>query len=106
MQQGQPDDAIPVLQRCVAIDPDYASCWEGLGQASQSLGRTIEAKGFFNKAIGVGGFNELNAVAIRSAKSSLFMLEHPGGDPMCAPGMPGVPEHLAQCRDYATPPAR
>src|ERR1700721_991555 len=43
----------PVLQRCVAIDPAFASCWEGLGEASGSLVRTIKAKGFFNKAIGL-----------------------------------------------------
>jgi hypothetical protein len=31
------------------------------------------------------------------------MLEHAGGDPLCAPGMPGVPEHLAQRRNYVDP---
>ncbi len=100
VEQDQSDDAIPVLQRCATINPDYAACWEKLGEASASLGRTSEAKGFFKKAIEVGGFDEMNVAAINRAKHSLFMLEHPGGDPMCAPGMPGLRLHLEQCRDY------
>lgn len=100
IEENEADDAIPVLQRCLATDPDYAACWEKLGEASVSLGKLSEAKGFFKKAIEVGGFDEMNAAAIKAAKHSLFMLEHPGGDPMCAPGMPGLRLHLAQCRDY------
>ncbi|HXX99358.1 MAG TPA: trypsin-like peptidase domain-containing protein [Candidatus Limnocylindrales bacterium] len=96
----QPDDALPVLQKCVTTDPDYAACWEKLGEASLSLGRTSEAKGFFNKAIETGGTNEMNAAAIKGAKQELFWLEHPGGDPACAPGEIGIKLHLDQCRDY------
>lgn len=100
IEQDQADDAAPVLQRCVAVDPDFAACWEKLGDASVSLGRKSEAKGFFKKAIEVGGTNEMNATAVNGAKYSLFVLEHPGGDPMCAPGMLGLRLHLLQCRDY------
>jgi S1-C subfamily serine protease len=100
IEQNQADDALTVLQRCVGIDPDYAACWAELGDASVSLGRTSEAKRFYKKAIDVGAFDEMNAAAIKSAKFSLFKLEHPGGDPMCAPGMPGLSLHLDQCRDY------
>ncbi len=103
IEQDQTDDAIPVLQRCLTTDPDYALCWEKLGEASASLGKTSEAKGFFKKAIEVGSFDETNAAAIKTAKYRLFMLEHPGGDPMCAPGMPGLSMHLAQCHEYLDP---
>jgi S1-C subfamily serine protease len=100
----QADDAIPVLQRCVTTDPDFAACWEKLGEVSVSLGRKSEAKGFFKKAIEVGGIDEANAAAIDSAKQSLFFLEHPGADAICAPGMPGQRLHLPQCRDYLDAP--
>src|SRR5207237_7922889 len=100
IEQNQADDAVSILQRCTAIDPDYAACWEELGDASASLGKTSEAKRFYQKAIDVGGFDEINAAAIKGAKVSLFRLEHPDGDPMCAPGMPGLTLHLTQCRDY------
>jgi tetratricopeptide (TPR) repeat protein len=103
IEQDQTDDAIPILQRCVTTDPDYALCWEELGEASASLGKVAEAKGFFKKAIEVGAFDETNAAAIKTAKYRLFMLEHPGGDPMCAPGMPGLSMHLDQCREYLDP---
>jgi hypothetical protein len=98
VEQDQADDAIAVLQRCVGIDPDYAACWKELGDASRSLGRASEAKRYYKKAIDVGGFDEMNAAAIKSARFSLFELEHPGCDAICAPGMPGLKLHLAQCR--------
>jgi hypothetical protein len=96
----QADDAVPVLQRCVAIKPDFALCWELLGKASEQLGRIVDAKGFYKKTIETGGFDELNAMSVKSAKLSLFMLEHPGGDLMCAPGMLGLKYKLAKCRAY------
>jgi S1-C subfamily serine protease len=71
----QPEDAIPVLQRCVALKPDFAFCWLGLGKANESLRRIPEAKFFYKKAIETGGFDELNAVVISRAKVSLALLE-------------------------------
>ena len=96
----QADDAIPALQRCTAIKPDSAECWFNLGEANESLGRVSEAKFFYKKAIETGAFTELNAIVITSAKLNLFLLEHPGGDSMCAPGEIGLRLQLAQCRDY------
>ena len=97
----QADDAIPVLRRCVEIKPDFGMCWAGLAEASERLGRPEEAKAFYKKTIEIGGFDEANAVAIRSAKLRLFMLEHPGADPVCAPGQ--LAEHWPQCADYYKP---
>jgi tetratricopeptide (TPR) repeat protein len=96
----QADDAIPVLQRCLALKPDFAPCWDSLGEASEQLGRPAEAMGFYKRTIETGGIDELNASAINRAKLSLFMLEHPGGDPACAPGAFGLKDHLPQCRAY------
>ncbi len=71
----QPEDAIPVLRRCVATQPDRAPCWVELGEASESLGRVSEAKSFYRKAIETGGFDELNAASIGLAKSRLSLLD-------------------------------
>jgi len=100
----QADDAVPVLQRCLAIKPDFSMCWLGLGEAKEALNRFSEAKDSYRKAIEMGGFDEVNAAAIRSAKFKLFILEHPGGDPMCAPGELGLKLKLDQCRAYLDAP--
>lgn len=94
----QADDAVPILQRCLALDPDFALCWTKLGDAQLALGRNSDAKASFNKAISIGGFDEANAQAIELARKKLFFMEYPAGDPICAPGMPG--RGLDQCKDY------
>jgi S1-C subfamily serine protease len=74
---GEVEDAIPILRRCLSIDPDNSVCWLDLGNAEMSLCRFADAKEAFQKVIEVGGFTELNASAVHLAKSELGILENP-----------------------------
>ena len=75
IHQQQSDEAIPILQRCVAIDPDSAACWVFLGDANWALKKRSDAKDCWEKAIAIGGFDEVNAHAVKGAKQRLLMLE-------------------------------
>jgi S1-C subfamily serine protease len=72
---GQAEDAIPVYRRCIGLDPDFAPCYESMGQAFLSLNRKPEARDAFKKTIEIGGFNEWNAKYIEFARDSLAMLD-------------------------------
>jgi len=72
---GQAEDAIPVFRRCIALDQDFAPCYESMGQAFLSLNRKPEARDAFKKTIEIGGFNELNAKYIEFARGYLSMLD-------------------------------
>ena len=43
-EQGNFDDAIPILQRCVAIKPDAAYCFASMGEAYLGLGKIEDAQ--------------------------------------------------------------
>src|SRR4029077_2430237 len=51
MDQKKYEDAIPVLKRCVAVNPDAAECWAFLGDASWALDRRSDARDFWTKTI-------------------------------------------------------
>jgi S1-C subfamily serine protease len=72
---GQAEDAIPVYRRCIALDPDFAPCYESMGHAFLSLNRKPEARDAFRKTIEIGGFNEWNAKYIGFARDYLAMLD-------------------------------
>jgi tetratricopeptide (TPR) repeat protein len=72
---GQAEDAIPVFRRCIALDPEFAGCYELMGEAFLSLNRKSEARDAFKKTIEIGGFNELNAKFIEFARHSLAWLD-------------------------------
>ena len=72
---GQNEDAVPVLRRCTTLNPDNAMCWEELGEASANLYRRSDAKVFRRKAIEIGGFTEMNALAVDEAKDHLATLQ-------------------------------
>lgn len=93
--QKQYDDAIPILQRCVAIYPDRASCWLYMGEAHWRLKRPADAKACWEKIVEIGGFDEVNASAIRVAKQRLVelsMLEPPTELPDTRPKSEGTPK--------------
>jgi S1-C subfamily serine protease len=71
---GQGEDAIPILRRCMELDPDFAPCLMQMGVVFLDLGRKPEAKDAFKKTIEIGGFSEWNAHAIKNAKSYLEMM--------------------------------
>ncbi len=72
---GQAEDAIPIYRRCIAMDPEFAGCYESMGKAFLSLNRKSEARDAFKKTIEIGGFNELNAKFIEFARGYLSMLD-------------------------------
>ena len=72
---GQVEDAIPVYRRCIALDPEFAPCYESMGEAFLSLNRKPEARDAFKKTIEIGGFNEWNAKYIEFARDYLAMLD-------------------------------
>jgi tetratricopeptide (TPR) repeat protein len=72
---GQAEDAIPVYRRCIALDPDFAPCYESMGHALLDLNRKPEARDAFKKTIEIGGFNEWNAKYIQFARDYLAMLD-------------------------------
>jgi S1-C subfamily serine protease len=70
-QQGKFDDAIPVLGRCVTVKPDAAFCYVELGQGLEGLGRPLDARKAYERAVSIGGYDQLNASAIGFAKRRL-----------------------------------
>src|ERR1700677_757543 len=62
------DEAIPLFKRCVAIKPDDNVCWVFLGIAHLNLGAFEMAREDFNKAISIGGYDEVSASAVQGAK--------------------------------------
>jgi S1-C subfamily serine protease len=70
-QQGKFDEAIPVLGRCVTVKPDAAYCYVELGQAFEGLGRPQDARKVYERAVSIGGYDQLNASAIGFAKRRL-----------------------------------
>ena len=71
----QAEDAIPILQRCMVLDPEFASCSASLGTAFDALGRESEAILAFKRTIEIGGFSERNAQSISYARHMLEILD-------------------------------
>jgi S1-C subfamily serine protease len=70
-QQGKFDEAIPLLERCVTVKPDAAYCYVDLGAALEGLGRLVDARKTFERAISIGGYDQVNASAIGFAQREL-----------------------------------
>lgn len=75
IDQRKYEDSIPILRRCVLVDPDDAVCWYGLGVASLNIGRRYDAKTFWNKTVDIGGFDTVSALYVENAKRDLADLE-------------------------------
>jgi len=72
---GQDEDAIPVYRRCIALDTDFAPCYQSMGVAFLDLERRAEARDAFNRTLEIGGFNEWNVRAVENAKDELKMMD-------------------------------
>lgn len=72
--QGKFEDSIPISVRCVTIKPDAAFCYENLGEAFEGLGRFADARKAYERAIGIGGYDKVNASAIGAAQALLAKL--------------------------------
>jgi len=73
----QPEDAVPILRRCVSLDPDKSPCWEEFGETELRLCRFADAKAAFRRVIEIGGFTELNSVIVSNSKRWLSDLDNP-----------------------------
>lgn len=71
---GKYDDAIPVLQRCVSVNPDAAPCWTNMGLSFVELNKLEEARDSFRRAVAIGGYDVPNAAAVEVAKKQLAAL--------------------------------
>ena len=75
--QGEAENAVPVLQRCLSLDSEKSSCWYELGEVEMNLCRFDDARVQFQKVVKIGAFTELNALLVDSARSMLQVLENP-----------------------------
>lgn len=74
---SQYEDAIPILRRCLSIDPGKSSCWLELGEVEETFCQFDDAKAAFRKVIENGGFTELNAIDVEMAKQQIEILGEP-----------------------------
>jgi Tfp pilus assembly protein PilF len=49
-RQGQPEEAVALLRKASALDPDYFSAWNGLGAVEAKLNHVPEARAAFARA--------------------------------------------------------
>jgi S1-C subfamily serine protease len=74
IELGKSDEAVPVLNRCVWLRPDSAECLYHLGRSHQALNQLEAAADSYQKAINVGGYDELTAVYVKLARDELARL--------------------------------
>jgi S1-C subfamily serine protease len=72
---GRNEEAIPVLQRCASLFPEFAGCWVELADASYELRRISDARAYYRKCIGTGATDQINADFIQSAREQLAKLD-------------------------------
>ena len=70
-EQGKFEDSIPVSTRCVTVKPDAAFCFVEIGRALEGLGRLSGARKAYEQTISIGGYDNLNAGAVKFAKARL-----------------------------------
>jgi S1-C subfamily serine protease len=78
---GEYADALPILRRCTTVEPDNGCCFVDMGESFERLGQTQDAIKAYRQAIGIGGYNTLNATCIKAAKEWLAHLEGATGAP-------------------------
>ena len=71
--QGHADDAVPIVKRCLSIDPNDSSCWLELGEVEETfpLWNHDSAREDFRRVLQIGGFTEVNAQNVQLAKYEL-----------------------------------
>jgi len=88
IRQGQFADAIPISQRCAMVKPDAAYCFTYLGDALLGLNRLSEARQAYLQAIRTGGYDNLNASAVRDAEKRLDQIREQIPDEPLTPVAP------------------
>ena len=76
---GRFDESIPISLRCVAIKSDAADCYANLGEALEGVGKLTEARRAYERAISIGGYDQVNSSAIRLARVRLASMRPEGG---------------------------
>lgn len=69
------EDALPLLRRCLAVKPDAAYCFTDMGESYEGLGLMEDARKSYRSAIAIGGYDVVNAAAIKLAKARLAALD-------------------------------
>jgi len=69
------DDAVPLLKRCVSMQPDSSACLYNLGQCLEELEQLEPAASYYRNVIDLGGYDELSARYVRLARLKLARLE-------------------------------
>jgi tetratricopeptide (TPR) repeat protein len=72
--QGKFEDSLPISMRCLVIKPDAAFCFLNLGESDEGLGRLAEARKTYERAVGIGGYDRINASAVERARMRLANL--------------------------------
>jgi S1-C subfamily serine protease len=96
------EDAIPIAERCVTIKPDAADCFVSLGSAFQGLGRFVDARKAWERAISIGGYDQLNAAAVAIAHRLLAQLPPEDESPKIADNSSATPPVTAESRKFGT----
>jgi hypothetical protein len=65
---GHREDEIPILRRCLRIDPEYSACWWELGNVETGLCRFENAKNDFQKVVDIGKLSAASASLVEDAK--------------------------------------
>jgi S1-C subfamily serine protease len=96
-EQGKLDDAIPILERCVALEPDSTPCFLWLGKIFAALDKTEDARKAFNHVISIGGYDQVSAGMVEAARK--FLAELP---PIAKPSQETNPETPTENQKFGT----
>lgn len=95
IEQRQFADAIPISQRCATVKPDAAFCYTNMGEAFLGLNRLSDARQAYEHAVSIGGYDSVNAAAVRLAQKRLAQI------PVEAPPPP-PPVPAPETKKYGT----
>jgi len=76
---GRFDESMPIALRCISVNSDAAYCYEILGEALEGVGKLTEARKAYERAISIGGFDRMNASAIKLARVRLASIRPEAG---------------------------
>lgn len=101
-EQSNFEDAVPVLQRCINVKPDAAFCYVDLGEAFLGLNRLSDAKKAYKQAISIGGYDFVNASAIKFAKYRLAHLPLEEETPPRTQPTDNEPARITETKKFGT----
>jgi S1-C subfamily serine protease len=100
-EQKKFGDAVPILERCVTIKPDSAACFENLGRALEGMGDFVRARKAYERAISIGGYDDLSATSVKYARQHLAELPPEDKPPQTSPS-DGEPPTTTASKRFGT----